>query len=200
MRKESMRRRVDQVKAIVRGFTLLELMVTITVLGILVALAVPSYSSLINRNRVRNAAEQMRSDFSLARSEALKRSSNVTISFARSADGATWCYGLNSGGSCDCTATAGADVCALDVESGVRIRRVVDNAAYRGVSMTNISHSGCSTSCNLTMNAVRPTMAAGTVEFTSMADQVVRVVTTSMGRIRMCSPSGSGHVIYFETC
>ncbi|TJY62072.1 prepilin-type N-terminal cleavage/methylation domain-containing protein [Sinimarinibacterium sp. CAU 1509] len=200
MRKESMRRRVSKVKAIVRGFTLLELMVTITVLGILVALAVPSYSSLINRNRVRNAAEQMRSDFSLARSEALRRSNNVTLSFTRSADGATWCYGLNTGGNCDCTATTGANVCALDVESGVRIRRVVDSGAYRGVSMTNLTYSGCSTSCNLTLNPVRPTMAGGTVQFTSMANQVVRVVTTSMGRIRLCSPSGAGHVIYFETC
>lgn len=200
MRKESMRRRVNKVKAIVRGFTLLELMVTITVLGILVSLAVPSYSSLINRNRVRNAAEQMRSDFSLARSESLRRSSNVTLSFTRSADGATWCYGMNTGGSCDCTATTGANVCALDVEGGVRIRRVVDSAAYRGVSMSSLTYSGCSTSCNLTLNSVRPTMAGGTVEFTSSENQIVRVVTTSMGRIRMCSPSGSGHVIYFETC
>ena len=67
------------------GFTLLELLFGLVVAGILVALAAPSFGSLLVRRQVGAAVDALESDFRLARSEALKRGHSVTI--CRSGDG-----------------------------------------------------------------------------------------------------------------
>lgn len=64
---------------VVRGFTAIELMVTIAVLSILTAIAVPSFGPITERWRVRSTAEDLQTSFYLARSEAIKRGGNVTI-------------------------------------------------------------------------------------------------------------------------
>ena len=67
------------------GFTLIELMVTVAVLGILAVVAVPAMQSLVNGNRLAGATGELTSALHLARSEAVRRSARVTI--CRSADG-----------------------------------------------------------------------------------------------------------------
>ena len=69
------------------GFTLVELMVTLAVVGILAAVAVPAMTSLINGNRLAGTASELSASLQLARSEALRRSSSVTI--CGTSDGAT---------------------------------------------------------------------------------------------------------------
>ena len=56
-----------------RGFTLIELVITMTVVGILAAIAVPSYQGFINSNRLTAATNEFVGDISLARVEAMKR-------------------------------------------------------------------------------------------------------------------------------
>lgn len=62
------------------GYNLLELLVTISVLAILTAIAIPSYTRFIASQRVRAAASDLYLSIVRARSEALKRSASVTIS------------------------------------------------------------------------------------------------------------------------
>jgi len=62
-----------------KGFSLLELMVTLVVLAIILGLGVPSMRSLILNQRVRNAAMELDAALLFARSEATKRNGNVTI-------------------------------------------------------------------------------------------------------------------------
>lgn len=61
------------------GFTAIELMVTMGIVAILAALATPSFTPLIERWRVRDAAETLTSSLYFARSEAIKRGGNIII-------------------------------------------------------------------------------------------------------------------------
>jgi len=61
------------------GFTLLELMVVMAVLGVLLTTAVPSFKESMDRNAVTAAANNLLSSILLARSEAVKRETTVTV-------------------------------------------------------------------------------------------------------------------------
>lgn len=74
------------------GFTLLELMVTLSVLAILVALAVPSFTSLINSNRLAAQANEVVASLQLARTEAIRQNSRAVV--CRTTNG-TSCAGAN---------------------------------------------------------------------------------------------------------
>ena len=62
-----------------RGFTLVELMVTLAVMAILVGLAVPSFSTVIANNRIATQTNEFVGALNLARSEAVRRGQGVSI-------------------------------------------------------------------------------------------------------------------------
>lgn len=61
------------------GFTAIELMVVVSIVAILAALAAPSFTPIIERWRVRNATEDLTSTLYFARSEAIKRGGGIAI-------------------------------------------------------------------------------------------------------------------------
>lgn len=69
------------------GFTLIELMVTVAVAGILAAVAVPAMTSLVNGNRLAGTTSELTAALQLARSEAIRR--NVRVTICGTTDGAT---------------------------------------------------------------------------------------------------------------
>ena len=69
-----------------RGFSIIELMIGVAILAILVALAVPSLTSVINNNRLAAQANEFVTALQLARSEAVRL--NTAVSVCKSDDGA----------------------------------------------------------------------------------------------------------------
>ena len=75
-----------------KGFTLLELLVTVSIAAILLAVGVPSYVTFIDNNRVTSQANDMLYSVNMARSEAIKRGTEVRLV---SVAGSDWSGGWN---------------------------------------------------------------------------------------------------------
>lgn len=99
------------------GFTAIELLVVISILGLLAGLAAPSFTPTIERFRVRQAVESLSSTIYYARSEAIKRGGRVAIQkLPNNTNGCTtatsttnwdcgWfvCEDINGNGTCNAT-------------------------------------------------------------------------------------------------
>lgn len=62
-----------------QGLTLLELLITLAILAILLTVALPGFSSIIQNNRLAADTEELRSAIQLARATAVSRNQRVTL-------------------------------------------------------------------------------------------------------------------------
>ena len=62
-----------------RGFTMVELMITVAVMAIVAAIATPTMTAMINNGRVAGQTEELVSSLQLARAEAIRRNARVTV-------------------------------------------------------------------------------------------------------------------------
>lgn len=81
-----------------RGFTLLELMVTVAVLAILVTVGVPSFQTLIQNNRVTTQTNELVTALNAGRTEAVKRGRNVQVAVAPATNGWSAIVSVAGGG------------------------------------------------------------------------------------------------------
>ena len=123
-----------------RGFTLLEVMVVVAIIAVLAAIAAPSFTPLIERWRVRNAAQGLQSTLYFARSEGIKRGGNVIVMKAANDGSCTnataatqWgCgwrvfYDINNNNAQDCDTTKTPNEC--DLQTFAAPNRVETNFA-----------------------------------------------------------------------
>ncbi len=167
------------------GFTLVELMVAIAIFAILATMAVPSFNSFIDKYRVKRAADTLSAFMINTKSEAIKRNKNVSAVIT--GGGATWCVGMTEATTCDCS----TGICQID-----GVDRVIHSTSFKGVKLV-----GPNTGHAFQFKPQRGTVKGNeTVELESAAGLKVNVVVGTFGRIRLCSPSGSGNIGGYPKC
>ena len=82
-----------------RGFTLIEVMITIAVFVILVSVAVPGFQSLVQNHRATSTANELTTTFHYARTEAVRRGLPVSVC---PQDASDWAQGwqVRAAGAC----------------------------------------------------------------------------------------------------
>lgn len=155
-----------------RGLTMIEMLVTVTIVAILLAIALPSFTNFVARGRVAGAAEATAQDFHLIKTEAIRNNNDVTISFN---EGSSWCYGaIKSSSPCVCTTT---NSCSLRAASSIE---------FPSVSMAVVSGSNQST-----FSALRGMGSPIEIEYSSSDAGKLRVSMNAAGRVSICRVSGS---------
>lgn len=185
----------------VHGFTLIEAMITLSILAILLSLAAPGFHNFIQNRQIRSAAEAMTAGLNLARSEALRRNENVTLwivdstdaSCALSSGGRAWVVSLdNPAGACDAAPSTSAAPRLVQSRPA--------NESGSAVTVASVNSGGMLANCISFNGFGRPLLscpggalplarvslsAAGATAVT----RALRVQVTSGGATRMCDPA-----------
>lgn len=157
-----------------RGFTLIEVLITIAVLAILVSIAAPSFFETIERRKLEGAAEELYSYLQFARSESIKRATDVRVHFTNTS-GTAWCYGLSVGIACNCTV---ANSCAID-----GVSKMVNQDNHPGITMNGSTQPF---SGSFAFDNRRGTITGGGGGVTFVNSYAIRVKVSGLGRIKIC--------------
>lgn len=162
-----------------RGFTLVELITVVAVMGITTMMAIPAAQQTIQKRRLIEAAEGVFAHMQLVRSEAIKTNSRTYLKFQVS--GPDWCLGLDETPSCDCNTDGD---CGLN---GAEHR--LFSEAFPGVTLSQSFFT------DVTGFEPRRGLAytTGTAVLTSASGEL-RVSVSALGSVSMCSPAGGNKV------
>jgi len=72
------------------GFTIIELMMTLAIAAVLVALAAPNFTDIIKNNRLSTQYNELLTHITLARSEAVKRGTDIKVQNNNGTASGTW--------------------------------------------------------------------------------------------------------------
>jgi type IV fimbrial biogenesis protein FimT len=165
-----------------RGFTLIELAITLVVLGILLTLGMPSFTTWINNTKIRTATEGVLNGVQLARAEAVRQNLNVQFVLT----------GGSTGGGAWTVSAIGPSGALTTVQ-----QRTAEGSGNVIVGLTP------STSTTLTFNGVgrllatNPTDSSAAltqIDFCSSASMLssdmrkMRVIIGTAGNVKMCDP------------
>jgi len=183
------------------GFTLIEMVVTMGIFGLLTALAVPTMRTWISNTKARAVCDALQNGLRLSQSESLRRSrqvafeltNNTAAPFTAVANGSYWAINTIP------SMTDGTEFSAF-VESGVLAAvgsnvvvtgpaAICFNSAGRLVSntSTNVTTVTGGASCTLPTTGTPPKWAYD-VSVTG-ADRPLRVQLFLGGQVHMCDPS-----------
>lgn len=168
------------------GFTLIELITTITLIGILVALGLPSLSTWIRNSQVRTVADTLQTGLRTAQAEAVRRNRVVVLSFT------------NSTPALNATAVAGGKNWSLQtIPQFGESSEFVGGGALAGIA-SGVAITSTPSSSAICFNSngrlVAPTgtgctAAVATLNVTQTnADRPLRIIVQIGGQVRMCDP------------
>ncbi|MFG6432341.1 pilus assembly FimT family protein [Roseateles sp. LYH14W] len=189
-----------------RGFSLVELMVAVSVLVILTALALPNFTSWIRNSRVRTVTETLQAGVRLAQAEAQRRAHTVvffrttdkdcTVTSTADANGLNW--QIRSVPNALLTAdTAEAIQCGVltDVSAGVSLTSQVAVGAADPTPLAALCFGGDGRQTSMEdPTAIGANCTAGTARFdlaptaTGAENRALRLDVSLAGAIRLCDP------------
>lgn len=166
-----------------QGFTLIELLVTMVVLALSLTFAISSFSSMLARQRLDASANNLRDLLTVARTEAIGRSSPVYFSIA---SGSSWCFAIDSSNACACGTV---NDCQMD-----GIEKKVDGNKYSQITLTTVDAAlqqfAYDGRRGLPTDTAGAAAASGAVTFSNTQGDSLTVRLNIVGRISMCSDTG----------
>lgn len=172
-----------------RGFTLIELMVTLAIAAILMFLAVPSFVSFQKNAQLTSAANSLLVSINAARGEAMKRGMSVIL--VPTGNGSDWKTGwvVVVDKNTPRTYTATGDNRVLTqaaLPSGISI--TANNTAAGSTPYIMFNASGYSKTKESGFGALSISFARTDVATADQYKQTRRIIIASTGRVRMCTP------------
>lgn len=177
-----------------RGFTLIELMTALVLLGLLIKMSLPSFTVWIGNTQVRTVAESLQNGIRLAQAEAVRRNRQVVLSFTNStparnaaavAGGVNWSMQtVAQFGGADAEFVQGGNLAEIGgnvtiASTGAAVNALCFNS--NGRLVLNATPGPAGASC---------TAAGATLEVNRTgADRRLRVVVNVGGQMRMCDPA-----------
>ena len=162
------------------GFTLVEMLIAILIASVLLVIAIPSFTSTRDYNRLKGIAKTFANDLRWAQSESAKEGKTIYVRFpaAPSTDQNFSCYGISdtSGCTCDNNPTNTATCTVATVEHEVR-----------ALDFPQIKITPSLQQYSFTPR--RGLASAGNVQFTNASGKRLWVVISDFGRIRICTNS-----------
>lgn len=181
-----------------QGFTLVEVMMSILLMAIGMALALPSYRDMVEKRQVTNGAEQVASFINVAQGVAMKTNQVVTVSYSRTDDD-EWCIGAVSGETaCDCNVTDSTAINYCQIGS----QPYILNNAHAGDRELVHSVTGDGA---YAFDPIRGLFVdlddSLQMELRSPSDQFrLNVVVNNTGRVILCSNSADHAIPGYEVC
>ena len=181
-----------------RGFTLIEIMMTVVLLALSAALAIPSYREMVEKRQLTNAAEQLAAFVNSTKTVATRTNQIVTVSFER--DGHDdWCIGATMGAdACDCgeTNAAESDYCEIDSQLFVLNQSVASDSQL----MHRIS-GGSSFSFDPVRGIFTDMDDSLTMEMhTRSRDYKLNLMVNNTGRVVLCSDDSNHAIPGYDVC
>ena len=161
-----------------RGFTLIEILISITVLGIILMLGLPSFASWLQNQQLRAASEGLLNGLQTARAEAIRR--NLLVQIVVAPPGTGWSV---------TEAVSGAAIQTRVKEEGSpnAVLGVTPNTATT-VTFTSLGSVAANLDGSPTAGQFDIKNPAGGSCQTAGPMRCLRVVVSGGGSLRMCDP------------